>query len=222
MRNRMIRLAMLAGMGLSMWAVQGCSKDPAANVAKANVKPVVEPGTASTNINAPVAAGAKRLNVVTANSTLGFVGSKVTASHNGTFGSFSGTIDLVESAPEKSVVRIEIDMASVQTDEAKLTGHLQSRDFFNVAAFPKSTFESLSIAPGAGGTYTVTGKFTLHGVTREISFPATIAITANEVAVKSEFSINRKDFGIVYPGMPDNLIRDDVVIKIDLKVPKSA
>ena len=33
----------------------------------------------------------------------------------------------------------------------------------------------------------------------------------------SEFSINRKDFGMQYPGMADDLIRDEVVIKLDIK-----
>jgi len=40
------------------------------------------------------------------------------------------------------------------------------------------------------------------------------------VAVDAEFSINRKDFGIVYAGKTDDLIRDDVVIRFNLKSPK--
>jgi hypothetical protein len=30
------------------------------------------------------------------------------------------------------------------------------------------------------------------------------------------FKINRKDFKIVYPGMPDDLIKDEVLLKISL------
>jgi hypothetical protein len=40
------------------------------------------------------------------------------------------------------------------------------------------------------------------------------------VTVDSEFAINRKDFGIVYAGKADDLVRDDVVIKLDLKSPR--
>jgi hypothetical protein len=40
------------------------------------------------------------------------------------------------------------------------------------------------------------------------------------VTVKSEFAINRKDFGIVYAGKADDLIRDDVVIHLDLRAPR--
>ena len=36
------------------------------------------------------------------------------------------------------------------------------------------------------------------------------------VNIKAEFDINRKDFGIVYAGKADDLIRDEVVIRLDL------
>jgi len=45
-------------------------------------------------------------------------------------------------------------------------------------------------------------------------------VTDADVAVESEFSINRKDFGIVYAGKADDLIRDDVVIRLNLKSPR--
>jgi hypothetical protein len=34
--------------------------------------------------------------------------------------------------------------------------------------------------------------------------------------------INRKDFGIVYPGKPDDLIRDEVVLELAVKAPRAA
>ena len=38
----------------------------------------------------------------------------------------------------------------------------------------------------------------------------------------AEFSINRQDFGISYPGMRDDLIRDLVVLKLSLKLPRAS
>ena len=38
----------------------------------------------------------------------------------------------------------------------------------------------------------------------------------------AEFAINRRDFNINYPGMPNDLIRDNVVIKLDLKATPGA
>jgi len=97
-----------------------------------------------------------------------------------------------------------------------LTGHLSSPDFFDVPSHPTSTFTVASIEAG-----TVTGNLNLHGVSKSISFPATISVASDKVAVKAEFAINRKDFGINYPGKTDDLIRDNVVINLDLSaVPK--
>ena len=42
-------------------------------------------------------------------------------------------------------------------------------------------------------------------------------MTADGVTGTAEFSINRKDFRIVYPGKPDDLIKDDVPLKLSLK-----
>lgn len=189
----------------------GCS-DPSANKPKASVRNAAsESGAAKT--------GGETLVISPDNSKVDFVASKVTRSHNGSFKQFAGTIDLVNNSAEQSIVNISIDTGSVITDEADLTAHLKTPDFFDVAKYPKATFVSTRIEPNTsgGGTHNVTGNFDLHGVKKSISFPATIQIAPDNVTVTAEFSINRKDFGINYPGKADDLIRDGVVIKLTLK-----
>ena len=53
----------------------------------------------------------------------------------------------------------------------------------------------------------------MHGVTAPISFPATIDVTPDSVTGRAEIRVNRQKFGIAYPGMPDDLIKDEVVLK---------
>jgi polyisoprenoid-binding protein YceI len=157
-------------------------------------------------------------------STIAFTGAKVTGTHSGSFGTFTGTLDLNAAHPEQSRMRVEIDMASVTTDTERLTGHLKSPDFFDVAQFARSTFTSTTIAVGGanGATHTITGNFELHGQTRAVTFPATVNVSDTEVTARAEFVINRRDFGIVYAGMPDNLIRDEVNIRLNLRAPRGA
>lgn len=154
------------------------------------------------------------------NSKVEFVGSKVTGKHDGGFKQFSGNIDLVNNKPEASQVAIDIEMNSVFTDADGLTKHLQTGDFFEVEKHPKSSFVSTKIVPDAAkgaDNYTVTGDLEMRGQKKSVTFPAKITVNPNEVAVDAEFAINRKDFGIVYAGKADDLIRDDVVIKLNLK-----
>lgn len=182
-------------------------------------------GAAATNAAAPpvsARAGTQRLALSPATSTIGFIGRKVTFSHNGSFALFSGFIDLDAAHVENSTVSVDIDMNSVTVEPARLLGHLRSADFFDVARFPHATFTTTAIRIGGanGATHTLTGTLSLHGQTRSITFPATINVAPNEVTARSEFTINRRDFNIVYPGMPDDLIRDDVVIQLNLRLPR--
>src|SRR6266550_5741295 len=193
----------------------GCA-DPAANKTKATVT------NAAPESNTSKPAGAEKLVISPDNSKVEFVAAKVTRSHQGSFKQFAGTIDLLPNDSGSSHVAIDIDTASVVTDEPDLTAHLKTPDFFDVAKYPKATFVSTKITPNeSSGTQTVTGNFDLHGVKKSITFPATLPIAPDSVSVNAEFSINRKDFGIIYAGKADDLIRDGVVIKLTLKVPRA-
>jgi polyisoprenoid-binding protein YceI len=193
----------------------GCA-NPAANKPKATVANAA-PESGSTK-----PAGAETLVISPENSKVEFVAAKVTRSHNGSFKQFAGAIDLVKNSVEASRVTIDIQTNSVLTDEPDLTKHLQTPDFFDVAKYPKATFTSAKIEPNTAGgaTHSVTGNFDLHGVKKSIKFPATITVAPDSVSVNAEFSINRQDFHLVYPGKADDLIRDGVVIKLTLKVPR--
>lgn len=211
MRNRLTVMFFVLAALLMTYA---CS-DPAANKPKATVgNAAPEGGTAKT--------GGETLTISPENSKVDFVAAKVTRSHNGSFKQFRGTIDLVNNSAEQSIVTIEIETGSVVTDDDSLTAHLKTADFFDVAKYPKANFVSTKIEPGttAGATHNVTGNFDLHGVKKAITFPANVQITADSVSVNAEFSINRKDFNIVYAGKVDDLIRDGVVIKLTIKAPR--
>ena len=148
-------------------------------------------------------------------STVGFVGSKVTGSHDGGFNEFSGSVAVSGDDLTTAQIDVTIDMNSTWSDNDRLTGHLKSPDFFDVANHPESRFTSTGIEKD-GDAYTVTGDLTLHGVTKSISFPATMSLADGTLSANAEFSINRMDFDIVYPGKPDDLIREDVLLKLDI------
>ena len=173
-------------------------------------------------VTSPAPAGQGQKYAITPqNSKIEFVGSQVTGHHDGSFGDFSGQINYA-GAPENSRVNVTIKTASLTADDPKLTEHLKTPDFFDAAKFPEATFVSTAIKAGGdkGASHTVTGNLTLHGVTKAITFPATINVTPDVATVESSFSINRKDFGINYAGPADNLIRNDVVLTLHIRASK--
>jgi len=200
-RTTFVLTVLLAVMTLASFGCADPAKDkPAAAVEEVQAVPEATPGAASYSIDPK--------------STIGFIGSKITGSHMGGFNEYSGTI-LVGDSPEHSSVEVEIDTDSLWSDDERLTGHLKSEDFFDTAAHPTASFRSTSIVAD-GEMYTLTGNLDLHGVVKSISFPAKIELSAEQATATAEFSIKRFDFNIEYKGKADDLIRDDVVIRLEL------
>jgi polyisoprenoid-binding protein YceI len=216
----MIRTILVASSLPLLFSLAAC-EDPTKDKPKATVeapssaKPAPPP-------TAPAAAKMEAFDVDGATSTVGFIGSKVTGKHEGKFEKISGSITLADGKPEGGKVTFTVETDSVKTDQADLDKHLKNADFFDVQKYPKATFTSTEIKAGGtnGATHMITGDLDLHGVKKSITFPVTITASPDAVTGTAEFSINRKDFQIVTPGKPDDLIRDDVLLKLSLKAPR--
>ena len=152
-------------------------------------------------------------------STITFVGSKVTGSHEGGFKTFSGHFFVDDGKLAPGGHQVVIDMNSTYSDSEKLTGHLTSPDFFDVKTHPTSTFSVTGIKEKTGAkgeTHLLTGNFEFHGVTKSISIPVVVDASNSAINITADFFINRFDFNIEYPGKTDDLIRKEVVIKFEL------
>jgi len=118
----------------------------------------------------------------------------------GRFGTFSGTIVTAED-PAQSSVTAEIDLNSIDTNNAQRDEHIRSRDFFEVEKYPTMTFTSTSVRSD-GGDFLLTGDLNLKGVTK----PVTLKLELNGIGpdpfggTRAGFSasteISRKEFGV--------------------------
>jgi polyisoprenoid-binding protein YceI len=203
----------------------GCD-DHTEGAAAATLEETVEETEAAPAEPREASGAREELTVDTERSTFGFVGAKVTDSHEGTFADWSGTVQLDPAAVENSAVRIAVRTGSVQIEPPRLRNHLLGEDFFDVEQFPEARFESTRIVPAPEGTedatHLISGRLTLHGQTRTITFPATVEVSDGELRARARFTIDRQHFGITYPGMPDDLIEDEVVIHFDVRAPRGA
>lgn len=135
-----------------------------------------------------------------------------------------------------------ININSIVTDEssvdvaktggktsADLDGHLKTADFFDMDTYPTAKFEITKVTefdPAndesvlEGATNIVSGNLTIKDITVNVTFPAKISITDNEVSVLSKFTINRQDWGLTYgtEGDPkDWMISQEVDLELDIK-----
>ncbi|HEX8254064.1 MAG TPA: YceI family protein [Thermoanaerobaculia bacterium] len=211
-------------LAASLLILPACQKSELTDKPAAQVTESAATTAADTGLTANQPAGnAVTANVIKEKSSIDFVGAKVTRDHKGKFNTFDGTIEYVAAKPSR--IAFEIDLNSIQTDDAQLDGHLKSPDFFDVAKYPKATFVSTSLTDGAGEgspagtTHVLRGTLDLHGVKKEVTIPVTATQNADGVRAQSEFTINRHDWGISYKGMADDLIKDNVLIRLDLAFP---
>ena len=197
-----------------------CQKSEITDKPAAEVSDTAAVSTATETSTQP-AANAVRADVIKEKSSINFVGAKVTRDHKGKFKNFDGSIEYVAGKPER--ISFDIDLSSLETDDPKLDAHLKTPDFFDVAKYPKATFTSTSLTEAtgdpSGATHVLTGTLDLHGVQKEVRIPVKTHQTPEGVHAASEFTINRHDWGISYRGMADDLIKDNVLIRLDLHFP---
>src|SRR6202012_5872208 len=92
---------------------------------------------------------------------------------------------------------------SIDTREEQRDAHLRSADFFDVEKYPQLNFESTRI-DGTPEDFTIEGKLTIHGVTRDVSLAAVFEGRTNDpwggtrVGYSAHTTINRKDYGLAW------------------------
>jgi polyisoprenoid-binding protein YceI len=103
-----------------------------------------------------------------------------------------------EVRPDGSAVgTLTIDVASLDTKNAKRDTHLRSADFFDVGNHPEITFAVRSAELRDGGTAQVVGQLTARGVSRPLSLTARVlGADSDAVTLEAEFTVDRDQFGM--------------------------
>jgi len=183
---------------------------PAPAPAAAPPPPAAEPPPPAP---APQPAAGQPWAIDTAATTVTASAHKVIGGHDLGFPGATGTAFVNGEA--LTGVDVAVSMSGLVADPEKLRTHLLTADFFDAAQFPEAKFHSTQVT-GAAPAYTVTGTFSLHGAEKEVTFPVTGSVAAGVFTGTAEIVLDRKDFGLVYPGKPDNLIQDNVELHVKL------
>ena len=126
--------------------------------------------------------------------------------------------------------KVKIDMNSIEVldikdpkKRASLTDHLKSDDFFATDKYPIATLKIRKVtAKEAKNVFDIQGELTIKGITKPISFEATVEPVENKVKASAKIRFNRADYGIQYKSksffknLGDKFIYDDVDIEVSL------
>jgi polyisoprenoid-binding protein YceI len=131
--------------------------------------------------------------------------------------------EIDEQKPERSVVEVVVDLASVDTGIERRDEHLRTADFFDVERFPTArvTLENFRLGDGhPPERLAAEVTLELHGVTRR--FPMEFSILDRKTRrIEGEVTLRRTDFGVGGPLRRWNpvSVRDEVVVQVEVTVP---
>ena len=143
----------------------------------------------------------------------------------GTTHNVKGTITF-DKAKSKITGKVVIDVASIKTGIDLRDEHLRSEMWMNAKKFKSIVFEATKSKHVKGDEYDITGKLTLHGVTKTITIRATLKERAESTAskgagfkgdvlqLKTKFSIKMSDYGVIIPRMAAAKVSDKITISV--------
>ena len=140
------------------------------------------------------------LTVDAAKSRVDWVGTKKSDFHTGFFPLKSGTVTV--DAGKLKGGKFVIDLANLKVTDAagdRLTGHLKSADFFDVAKFNEATYEITGVTYTDANTADVSGNLTVKGVSVPVKLKAMIRNSDDKGFFAQAFlSLDKTLVGITY------------------------
>ncbi len=120
----------------------------------------------------------------------------------GRFKQWSGTIDLDEQHPEAARIVVEIDAASLDTNQPQRDAHLKSGDFLEVETYPTIRFSSTRVERLSDTSGKLYGDLTIRDVTQPVVLDVVLEGASRDWQGKRRLgftattSLNRKDWGL--------------------------
>ena len=157
-----------------------------------------------------------------AQSKLGFSGTQTEQPFSGTFKTWTGSIDFDPTKPDAAHVLVTIDTGSATTADTQRDEALPQEDWFDVAKFPKATFEATGFTPRGPNAYEAKGKLTIRGIAKDVTLPFTLTTTGDMAHAVGKANLIRTDFGV---GQGDwaspQWVAFEVNVDIDLKAKRA-
>jgi polyisoprenoid-binding protein YceI len=150
---------------------------------------------------------------------------------NGQANGISGTVNYDPEKPEALTGKIVVEAKSLTVPNPMMVQHMHGGQWLDVEKFAEISFEATKVGgvkrDGDNVSAEVTGKFTLHGVTKEITVPVKLTYLKDKLSsrvqnmpgdllvLRAKFTVKRSDFGI-NPGAPSDKVSDEIELTLSL------
>jgi polyisoprenoid-binding protein YceI len=151
----------------------------------------------------------------------------VVSKASGTFSDIKGKILIDRDNLANSSVDAKINVLSVNSSHAKRDDHIKKEDYLDAGKFSEMTFVSSKVEASNNQEGVLTGTFTLHGVSKQISFPFKVLgygidpWGAYRVGLEAHTTLKASDFGFTWPLKPNAPVGDDIEITLLIEGIKS-
>jgi len=163
-------------------------------------------------------------------SSIQFVSDAPLEKFTGKSTSLSGTIDVDPAKIDKGKGEIKADVATIKTNVALRDEHLAGENWLDAKKFPQAKFVISKISgasalkPNDLTEVTVSGKFSIHGVTKDVTTTAKVRFTPGAkpaLRVVASFTIHLEDYKVSIPKIVALKVSPDIVVNVDLKATAS-
>lgn len=147
----------------------------------------------------------------------------------GRFEKFDIEVDFNEQEPARSGVKVQIEAASINTNDPKRDAHLKSPDFFDVENYPTITFVNKRVDQIDDQHGRIVGDLTMHNITQEVVLDVEYSGQIKNpwgtlsVGASAQTTLNRKDWNLTWNQTLETgglLVGDKITINIEVELVK--
>ena len=136
----------------------------------------------------------------------------------------NNTVSAVIDAATKKL-QFAVLIKGFQFKKALMQEHF-NENYMESSKYPKASFKGKIVEGDVNftqiGEYVVKvkGQLTIHGVTKEVTVPATINMSKAGAHAVASFDVVLADYGIKIPSLVKNKVAKEVTITVDTNLPK--
>ncbi|HEY8119244.1 MAG TPA: YceI family protein [Methylophilaceae bacterium] len=144
----------------------------------------------------------------------------VVSKTSGTFNDIKGKVLIDRDNLANSSVDAKINVFSVSSNHAKRDEHIQKEEYLDAAKFSEMHFVSSKIEATSSTEGKLTGVLTLHGISKEITFPFKVLGFGNDpwggyrTGIEAHTSLKASDYGFTWSLKPDAPVGNDIEITL--------